>query len=60
MTNHNYKEVMVSCSKGTTDYDFAGSKTSGKVLAEAGTVQCQGGGARVFCFSCVNKWKYKR
>jgi len=34
----------VSCSKGTTDYDLAGSKTSGNVLAEAGQLASKKGG----------------
>ncbi len=34
----------MSCSKGDTDYDLAGSKTSGKVLEEAGTVLASKGG----------------
>jgi hypothetical protein len=42
--NGDYKEVMVSCSKGTTDYDLAGSKTSGNFLAEAGQLASKNGG----------------
>jgi hypothetical protein len=43
-TNQDYKEVMVSCSKGTTDYDLAGSKTGGNVLLEAGQLASKNGG----------------
>jgi hypothetical protein len=42
--NAAYKELMVSCTKGTTDYDLAGSKTSGNFLAEAGQLASKNGG----------------